>query len=134
MGTNNHIDELNSLFERYKGLIFLHRKCSLEIIDLIVGSGIESDFIAFLAEKFDQLIHDDFNSFNRHFEKLQGQNCNNLRSMKYRKQKNIRIIFSKTKDGSILLVAFHEKFGSRVSEYDNYIPKAQKRLEEIIGE
>lgn len=66
------------------------------------------------------------------FEKLKY--APGLYSMRIRTSaKNIRIIYSIQRDGTILLCGFYERAGKRKTDYTTPIKTAQSRLKELTG-
>ena len=70
----------------------------------------------------------------KHFEKLSGKNARNLYAMRIQKKDcNLRILFTYNKPDGILLLAFEEKSGKRITDYSLKIPEAQERLKVFKG-
>jgi len=121
--------------ERGEGVIFfpqfsnvkLHSECEAEIIQLIHKNEVPA-FIAsynqrvkFLSEHLGQeIIH---KSWFEILKKTQG-----LRSIRFMKFRNLRILYALENEKAFLLVAFEERQGHRNTEYAPYIDIAQKRL------
>ena len=125
----------DSMPERGEGVIVfpqysnveMHSECRAEIIQLIQKDEIPS-FLAsyeqrvkFLSEHLGQEIK--HKSWFEILKKTQG-----LRSIRFMKFRNLRILYALESKRAFLLVAFEERQGHRNTEYGPYIDIAQKRL------
>ena len=111
----------------------MHKECRNELVSLISGNGKEKIFLRDFNCRVRTLSEVGVRTAitTDGFENLKGKNCADLYSMRF-KQPNIRILFSDCKDGTLLLLAFFEKEGKGVTEYEAYIPCAKARLQEMI--
>lgn len=125
--------------EAFRGhYIRAHRDYESDLIYILERSGKKADFTAkykmrlkYLEERREQcVLKRDW------FETL--KHTGSLYSIKFKDDKNIRILFSfveyKGISYAILLHAFEEKSGKRKSptSYDTAIPIAQQRLKEVL--
>ena len=106
-------------------------ECKSELMVILDDSGLKERFISELETRVKYLkLYGNMvvTHFPRKFEKL--QDAQGLYSMRFRMQKNIRIIYGYN-NNEVLLLAFEEKSGKQHSNYTNKIPLALARLAKL---
>lgn len=124
---------LSAVFDH---LIF-HQDLIQDLVKIIDRSGFEKSFFNILLARLKYLCEHGVSAVEHReaFESLSHQS-NGLYSMRLKGSNfNIRILYAFLSDGSpVLLVAFAERRGKRVSSYDAHIPIAKERLKFILEE
>ena len=115
-------------FPKYSNVL-MHSKCREEIIQLIQWEEVP-DFVAAYQQRLDFLIqHMGQETIHRQWfevlKKTQG-----LRSIRFLKFRNLRILYVLEKSKAYLLLAFEEQKGHKKTEYSSYIDPALKRMSE----
>ncbi len=128
MNRIKYIRQLTCIFEQYDNFV-VHPECINEIFDFTSQSGLEKLFLNKLREYLNRLE----DSGTTGFEKVNGKDCSNLYSMKFKGKQNLRLLFSVNADGTFLLHTFYEKVGSNADEYEPHIPIANARLKEMTS-
>lgn len=109
----------------------VHPECLQEILDILDGAGCKKQFLSVFTNRLDFLQEHGRNAVQiegHKFERIDKEIC----SMHVdTTEKNIRILYSITRDGSILLLAFDEKEGKRNTDYTTKTPEAARRLHEL---
>lgn len=127
MNRKQLLEQLIELFSQ----IAITSKCVNELIDLTVGSGKETKFLALFRTRILRLlelgisaIHDkEFESLGDHLFSM------HLSGSGF----NIRILYAFLPDQSpILLLAFYERAGKNKTDYSTYIPAARSRYDEEL--
>lgn len=115
--------------------ITAHNAFIPELTDIIERSGFEKKFFKMFMARLKYLCEFGASAINYRegFESLAHQ-AEGLYSMRLKGFGfNIRILYSFLPDGDpVLLVAFEERSGKRVSSYESYIPVAKERLNYIL--
>ncbi|WP_283608321.1 hypothetical protein [Faecalispora anaeroviscerum] len=132
MNKIKYIERLTNLFNCFAN-VYVHKECVQEILELTNRTGMESRFLKKLKEYLVRLKNDGPNAIGQNgLENLGGNDCANMYSMHFESSNyNLRIIFSITDDGTLLLHTFYEKSGKKVTEYSSHLPVAQKRLQQM---
>jgi len=120
--------KLKKLFERVQ----FHEKVIDEIRELVIGKGIEEQFINQLEKNLNILETFGLNAVQHgNFEKLKG--CEDLFSMKFKgKNMNLRMLYSYDVFTEIIMLHFfYERDDSRKDSYEDHIPIALARKEEM---
>ena len=113
------------------GILF-HRKVIDEILELVMGSGIEDQFFKKLITNIEMLKSLGPNVIQtKNFEKL--KNADDLYSMKFKgKNMNLRLLYSyDVQSSAIMLHCFYEKDDSGKGNYSSHIPIALERKQEM---
>ena len=113
------------------GILF-HRKVIDEILELVMGSGIEDQFFKKLITNIEMLKSLGPNVIQtKNFEKL--KNTDDLYSMKFKgKNMNLRLLYSyDVQSSAIMLHCFYEKDDSGKGNYSSHIPIALERKQEM---
>lgn len=107
--------------------VMMHMDCRTELSRLIQPGEIP-DFIAAYRQRLDFLSqHMGEETVHRSwFEVL--KKAHGLRSVRFMKFRNLRILYMLEDEKAYLLLAFEERQGHRNTEYSNYIDPALKRL------
>ena len=114
------------------GVLF-HDDVIDEILDLVVGSGIERQFFKKLISNIELIKSLGLKVIeNKNFEKL--KDADNLYSMKFKgKNMNLRMLYSyDIKSSTIMLHCFYEREDSGKDRYSSHIPIAIKRKKEMV--
>lgn len=122
----------------YETLIDLnvHPECMGEIIQLIHKTGVEQRFLSILRRRLKALAE--------HREKVVLYEPENFESIKkvsdiysmhiVANQLNLRVLFSFSKQGELLLHTFYERSGKKNSSYEAHLPIAKERLKQMLSE
>lgn len=113
------------------GVIF-HKKVIDEILELVMGSGIEHQFFKKLITNIEMLKNLGPNAIQtKNFEKL--KNADDLYSMKFKgNNMNLRLLYSyDIQLSAIMLHCFYEKEDSKKGNYSSHIPIALERKKEM---
>ena len=131
MNKLKYVQKLQAAFDKYPYVI-LHRKCMGEIVDFTSRTGNEARFLKSLEAYLHIMSEKDISEWSKvdGLEKLKNESTN-LWSMHFEGAYNLRILFSVTKDGTILLHTFYEKGDKIVTKYETHIPVAKVRLKEM---
>lgn len=126
MNMRDFLEELSRQLDR----IHAHPLLAAELLDLMRKAGCEQLFLSILTNRLDFLHEHGRNAvqYSNKFERLNKDIC----SMHVdTKDKNIRILYSINDDGTVLLLAFHERGGKKATDYSKKIPEATRRLREL---
>ncbi len=130
---NEYICKIGYQFDFEDNYIIAHIQQIKELEKILEKSGYKKEFIKKFRNRLKFLADRKENCYQKSewFEILKGKS--QLSSMKIKRKKNIRILFSffrdNGKDFVILLVSFEEK---RKKDYDSQIITATERLKELI--
>ena len=131
MNKLKYVARLQAIFSQYPN-VYLHPKCMEEILTFTIATGNEARFLCTL-ERYLRFMHNNDISLwvkKDGIEKL--KNCNaNLWSMHFEGAYNLRILFSVTNDGTLLLHTFYERGAKSFTGYESHIPFAITRLNEM---
>ena len=130
----NREEMLKALAKELANFI-IHPNLIGELSNILKNSGVEAKFLALLAARLKYLSeHGPLSiQYREGFESLTNK-ADNLYSMRLiGKTFNIRILYSFLSNGTpVLLLAFYEKAGKRVSSYEAHIPAAKTRLQSMM--
>ena len=115
-------------FPKYSNVL-MHSECRKEIIQLIQPEEVP-DFVAAYQLRIDYLsMQMGEEIFHRNwFEAL--KKSHGLRSIRFMKFRNLRILYVLDNSRAYLLLAFEERKGHKNTEYSRYINPALKRMDE----
>ena len=126
----NQQEKIAAIFELFEPFL-VHDKLYEELIDVMARSGQFKQIYNLLTKALNQLRElGNKTTEIPSFEVLTG--TDGIYSMHLRnKSLNLRILYSYSNSGEILLHCFHEKDDSRKSSYDAHIPIAEQRKKEM---
>ncbi len=125
-----NIREYLDLLEQALEWVDVHPSLINELFDLMKNSGCESQFLKVFASRLDFLQQHGSNAvqLSKKYERLNRDICSMHVDIK---NKNIRILYSIRPNGTVLLLAFHERGGKAATDYSQKIPEASRRLKEL---
>lgn len=116
------------------GSVLVFDECIKELLSIVAGSGVESRLFKMLVSRLKLLSEYGISVINHHseFEAL----GDHLFSMHLDVgDKNVRILYSFLPDNrEVLLLAFHERAGKRITSYSRYMPIAKQRFQTELEE
>ncbi|MBR5792385.1 MAG: hypothetical protein IKY34_04695 [Ruminiclostridium sp.] len=127
-------DDILAFLSALFGNFLVHESLAQEITAIIERSGFEKKFFNLLLVRLRFLGEHGVNAIrHQEFESL-AHTAEGLYSMHLSgKGFNVRILYAFLPAGSpVLLLAFHERSGKKVSEYQTHIPIATQRLNTIL--
>lgn len=127
-----NIREYLALLEDLLEGIDVHPSLIKELFDLMKKAGCERQFLKTLAVRLDFLQEHGHSAvqLSKKYERLNQDICSMHVDLP---NKNIRILYSIKSNGTVLLLAFHERGGKKATDYSQNIPEASRRLKELEG-
>lgn len=130
MNKNSLIESLFQLLSRFK----YHPDFITELIKILTSTGVDAHFLSVFEARLTLLYEhgrDAVNIAQGYFERLKNTRAP-LYSMRLKtKRLNLRILYSVSADGTIMLLPFWEKDDSYNGRYEKYIPIAEKRIHDF---
>ena len=119
--------DIEQVFQPFGSIV--HQKMYTDFKGIFKNSGNARSFLAVLMSRLKFLEQQGLE------KALQTDNFKRIEkglyAIRIKGKHNIRILFSLKENKEIMLLAFFRKAGKGRSEYENYIPEANRRLSEI---
>ena len=129
------IIELLDSFSAQFAFIKFHPLCKDELSTIMNRSGHHDELLSCLLSRLQMLEQCGIENLvgTHSFEKLKSKDAKGLYSIRLKTSSyNVRVLLAKS-GHELLLLAFEEKSGKRVSEYARFLEPAQKRRAEMLG-
>lgn len=116
--------------------VFFHGDLIQDLHGILSKSGIEQAFLSLFLTRIKFLLEYSNNATkHEEFERLSHTSVGLYSMHLSRRGFNIRILYALLQEGDpVLLHAFSERAGKRVTSYENHIPIAEERLRSFLEE